>query len=73
MVGGGISIDGHMDLVRGNLTSLGYIEKILLQHMLVATYVIGPEFILMHDNPGHHPSCPARSLHSRDGMASSES
>ena len=38
MVWGGISIDGHTDLVivRGNLTAAGYIEQTLLQHVLVA-------------------------------------
>jgi hypothetical protein len=37
MVGGGISIDGCTDIVvvRVNLTTVGYIEQILLQHVLV--------------------------------------
>jgi hypothetical protein len=40
MVWGGISIDGRMDLVvvHGNLTAVGYIEQILLQHVLIAAY-----------------------------------
>ena len=51
MVWDGISIDGRKDLViRGNLTTVGYIEQILLQHVLVAAYGVGPEFVLMHDN-----------------------
>ena len=50
MVWGGISIDGHTDLViRGNLTAVGYIEQVLLQHVFVAAYGVGPEFVLMHD------------------------
>ena len=56
MVWGGISIDGHTDLVivRGNLTAAGYIEQILLQHVLVAAYGVSPEFVLMHDNARAH-------------------
>jgi Transposase and inactivated derivatives len=55
MMWGGISIDGYMDLiVRGNLTALGYIEQMLLQHVLVPAYSVGPEFILMHDNARAH-------------------
>ena len=52
MVWGCISIDDHMDLVIfcGNLTAAEYIEQILLQHVLVTAYGVGPEFILMHDN-----------------------
>ena len=76
MVWGGISIDGLMDLVvvRGNLTAAGYIEQIVLQNVLVAAYGVGPEFVLMHDNArAHRQSCLARTGHSRDGMASSES
>ena len=48
MVKGDISIVGHTDLViaRGNITAAGYIEQILLQHILVG---VGPEFVLMHD------------------------
>ena len=40
MVWGGISIDGRTDLVvvHGNLTATGYIEQILLHHVLVAAY-----------------------------------
>jgi hypothetical protein len=51
MVWGCISIDGRTDLVAllGNLTAAGYIEQILLQHVLAA-YGVGPEFVLMHDN-----------------------
>ena len=56
MVWGGISIDDHMDLViiRGNLTAAEYIDQILLQHVLVAAYGVGPEFVLMHDNARVH-------------------
>ena len=70
MVWDGISIDGRTDLVvvRGNLTVAGHIEQILLQHVLVAAYSVGPGFVLMHQH-----SCLARTGHSRDGMASSES
>ena len=52
IVWGGISIDGRMDLVvvHGNLTAVGYIEQILLLHVLVAAYGVGPEFVLIHDN-----------------------
>ena len=52
MVWGGFSIDGRTDLVvvRGNLTSAGYTEQILLQYVLVVAYGVGPEFILVHDN-----------------------
>jgi hypothetical protein len=52
MVWGGISIDGRTDLivVRGNHTAAGYIEQILLQHVLVAVYGVCPEIVLMHDN-----------------------
>ena len=44
-----ISIDGHTDLVviHGNFTTAGYIEQILLQHMMVAAYGVCPEFVLM--------------------------
>ena len=51
MVWGGISIDGRMDLVvvHGNLTAAGYINQILLQHVLFAAYGVGPEFVLIHD------------------------
>jgi hypothetical protein len=75
MVWGGIGIDGLTDLVviRGNLTSAGYIEQILLQYVLVAAYGVGPEFVLMCSYSAHHQSCLARTGHSRDGMASSES
>ena len=56
MVWSGISIDGHTDLVviHGNLTTVRYIEQTLLQHVLVATYDVGPEFVLMHDNARAH-------------------
>ena len=56
MVQSGISIDGRMDLVivRDNLTAAKYIEQILLQHVLVAAYSVGPEFVLMHDNVRAH-------------------
>jgi hypothetical protein len=52
----GIKIDGRTDLVvvRGNLTAAGYIEQILPQHVLVAAYGVGPEFVLMHDNARAH-------------------
>jgi hypothetical protein len=51
MVCGGISSDGGTNLfvVRGNLTAAGYIQQILLQHMLIAAYGVGPEFVPMHD------------------------
>jgi hypothetical protein len=56
MVWGGIIIDGRMDLVivHSNLTATGYIEQILLQHVLIAAYGVGPEFELMHDNARTH-------------------
>ena len=56
MVWGGISIDGCMDLVvvSVNLIPAGYIEQILQQHVLVAAYCVGPEFILMHNNARAH-------------------
>jgi hypothetical protein len=56
MVLGGISMDGSTDLVvvRGNLSAAGYIEQILLQHLLVAAYGVGPEFVLIHDNAKNH-------------------
>ena len=54
MVWGGISIDGHTDLICGNLTVARYIKQILLQHVLVAAYGVGPEFVLMHDNARAH-------------------
>ena len=59
MMWGGISIDGRTDLVvvHGNLTAAGYIEQILLQHVLVAAYSFGPEFVLMHDNARAHVAC----------------
>ena len=41
-------------MVRGNLTSAGHIEQILLQHVLVAAYGDGHEFVLMHDNARSH-------------------
>ena len=58
MVWGGIGIDGLTDLVviRGNLTSAGYIEQILLQYVLVAAYGVGPEFVLMHSYSVHQQS-----------------
>ena len=76
MVWSGISIDGRTDHVvfRGNLTAAEYIEQILLQHMLVAAYGVGPESVLVHDNArAHHQSCLARIKHSSEGMASSKS
>ena len=56
MVWGGISINGRTELVvvRSNLTAAGYIKQILLQHLLVAAYGVGPEFVLMHDNVRAH-------------------
>jgi hypothetical protein len=62
MVWGGISIDGHTDLVFvcGNLTAAGYIEQILLRHVLVAAYSVGPEF--MHDNARAHVVCITRAV-----------
>ncbi|XP_068083479.1 uncharacterized protein [Anabrus simplex] len=56
MVWGGISIDGRTDVVVvcSNLTPAGYIEQILLQHVLVAANGVGPEFVHMHDNARPH-------------------
>ena len=56
MVWGGIKFDDRTDLmaIRGNLTAAGYIEQILLQHVLVAAYDFGPEFVLMHHNARAH-------------------
>ena len=36
-------------VVHGNLTAAGCIKQILIQHVLVAAYGVGPEFVLMHD------------------------
>ena len=56
--------------MRGNFTAAGYIEQILLQHVLVAAYDVGPEFVLMHYNArahvAHHQSCLVRTRYSRD-------
>ena len=68
MVWGGIIIVGRTDLVgvRGNLAADVYIEQILLQHVLVAAYGVGLEFVLMHNNARAHPqSCLARTRHSK--------
>ena len=76
MMWGGINIDGHADLVvvHGNLTTAGYIEQILLQHVMVAAYGVTSEFVLMQGSCSvHHQSCLVRTGHSRDGMGSSES
>jgi len=56
MVWEGISFDGRTDLavVRGNLTAAENIEQILLQHLLVAAYGVGPELVLMQDNDRAH-------------------
>ena len=56
MVWGGISIDGRTDLVvvRDNLIAVGYVEQILLQHVLVAAYSVGPEYVLVHGNARAH-------------------
>jgi hypothetical protein len=56
MVWGSMSFDDRTDLVvvRGNLTAAGYIEQILLQHVLVAAFAVGPEFVIMHDNAKDH-------------------
>ena len=56
MVWGGISFDGHRDLVvvRVNLNAAEHIQQILLQHVLVAAYAVGPEFVLMHENTRTH-------------------
>ena len=64
MVWGGISIDGHMDLVVvcGILTAARYIKQILLHQLLVAAYGVGPEFILMHDNARAHGACITRAV-----------
>ena len=44
-----LRIDSRTDLfvVRGNFNAAGYIEQILLQHMWVAAYGVGPEFVLV--------------------------
>jgi hypothetical protein len=64
MVWGGISIDGHTDLVFvcGNLTAVGYIKQIMLQHVLVAVYGVGPEFVLIHDNARAHVALITRAV-----------
>jgi hypothetical protein len=61
---GGISIDDRTDLVIvcGNLTATGCIEQMLLQHVLVATYGVGPKFVLMHDNARAHVVCITRAV-----------
>ena len=41
-------------VVSGNLTASGYIEHILLQHVLVGAFSVGPEFVLVHDNARAH-------------------
>ena len=53
---------GRTDLVvvRGNLTAAGHIEQILRQHVLVAAYGVGPQFVLMHDNARAHVACITR-------------
>jgi hypothetical protein len=64
MVWGGISIGGYTDLVivHGNLTAIGYIEQILLQHVLVAAYGVSPISILIHDNARAHVACITRAV-----------
>ena len=64
MVWGGICIDGCKEfvVVRGNLTAAWYIEQILLQHLLVAAYGVGPEFVLMYDNARAHVACITRAV-----------
>jgi hypothetical protein len=60
MVWGGISIDDRPDLVvvNGNLTAAGYIEQILLKHVLVGSCGVGLEFKIMHDDARTlHQSC----------------
>ena len=54
MLWGGISIDGSTYLLasHGNLTNAGYVEQILLQHVLFAAYGVGPEFVLTQEMPG---------------------
>jgi hypothetical protein len=53
-----------MDLVvdRGNHTAAGYIEQILLQHVLVAAYGVGPESVLMHYNTRAHVALITRAV-----------
>ena len=40
--------------IASNLTAAGYIDPILLKHVLDAAYGVGPEFILMHENSRAH-------------------
>ena len=47
---------------RGNLTAAMYIEQILLQHVLVAAYCVGPEFVLMYDNARVHVASTTRAV-----------
>ena len=49
VVWGGISIECRTDL-----TTAGFIEQILLQHVLVAAYGLGPESVLMLGNSRAH-------------------
>ena len=44
----------YLFVVHGSVTAAGYIEQILLQHVLVAAYGVGPEFVIMHDNARAH-------------------
>ena len=64
MMWSGISLDGRTDLVvvHGNLTAAGYIEQMLLRHVLVAPYGVGPEFLLVHDNTRAHLACITRAV-----------
>ena len=52
MVWGGISIDSRTDLVviYGSLIAGGYIQQILMGHVVATAYGLGPEFLLMRDN-----------------------
>jgi hypothetical protein len=46
-------------IVHGNLSAAGYIK---LQHVLVAAYSVGPEFVLMHNNARAHVACITRAV-----------
>ena len=54
----------HTDIVivRCNVTAVRYIEQILLQHVLIAAYGVGPEFIHIHDNARAHVACITRAV-----------
>ena len=39
-------------ILSSSVVAAGYNEQILVQHVLVAAYGVGPEFVLMHVNAG---------------------